>query len=1048
MILVAFFGAARAAAFGKSVVRNEKLAWRILPTEHYDIYYYEEEDFLLDWAAEIAEDAYVEMSDVLDVDLNKRIPIILYMSARHFEQNNISPVSGEGVGGFSEPLKGRVVMPYNGSQRQFEDTMVHEMVHIFQFNVLFPTLGTLFTVAAPPDWFMEGMATYYGNDISPEGEMVLRDAVMSESVPDLERLSNFGYLPSPYLGYKLGQSIMVYLVETYGEDAPAELLQAFGATTLRRPDPALEDAFGIKLADLNEDWKVWLRQRYWPLIGEKAQLKDFATELTPKDDRRDYVSYFKPKWSPSGDLVACLTVKERFLDIFLVNAETGEKFENLTKGYSLSKYEYIMYLENGLSWSPDGNFIAFVGKKGTYDQIFILNVFNRRVARRYNPDFEDILSPAYSPDGTKIAFAGVKREKRDIYVLDVASGGLTRVTDDYYSDGYPVWSPDGEYIYYASERQTFHDIFRVRPDGTASEQMTFGDYENISPEVSPDGSRLMFASDRADGIFNICVMDLETRNVGRYTDVVTGVMDAAWSPDGEKIAFTSFENMTYSVWAMPWLNEPVGEVALERPEPGDYGYAEWLARYGNPGEGESPAGEGEREGEIGLSVGGEAVGVAVAYAGEGESPAGEGEREGEIGLSVGGEAVGVAVAYAGESESPAGEGDEEGEAGEEEEAFEPATVRDLVVSDVVADTRKYGVKFSPDYLYTTFSYTSGGVLSNYSVFGLSDILGSHRIDVLFDLTSIGSLNDISVALDYYYITRRTSYIFSAVTWQDWYIANGIGFDQRISGGSVVAAYPLNMRNRVGAGLYGYQLRRKYFYDPEEERIPYRDDNMLGGLASFNRDTAQWGYYHPTAGMRMAYTLRQTVPASSSSLFYTEQILDARRYIRISRRVSLAFRAAAGLGTGRDPQNFFIGGGSTLRGYRYDELYGTRFGLGSFEFRFPIIDYVVWPVEGFAIGGFRGLFFVDAGTAWGDYNNESIYPDDHQWHTDEEDLEYGRFTFATSDGGWHLVHGKMAFGTGFRWWLGYFDLKFDWGWRTNLREVEQPSRFQFSLGTDF
>jgi outer membrane protein assembly factor BamA len=316
------------------------------------------------------------------------------------------------------------------------------------------------------------------------------------------------------------------------------------------------------------------------------------------------------------------------------------------------------------------------------------------------------------------------------------------------------------------------------------------------------------------------------------------------------------------------------------------------------------------------------------------------------------------------------------------------------------------------------------------------------------LTSIGSLNDISVALDYYYMTRRTSYIFSAVTWQDWYIANEIGFDQRISGGSAVAAYPLNMRNRVGAGLYGDQRRRKYFYDPEGERIPFRDDNMLGGLASFNRDTAQWGYYHPTAGMRMAYTLRQTVPASSSSLFYTEQILDARRYIRISRRVSLAFRAAAGLGTGRDPQNFFIGGGSTLRGYRYDELYGSRFGLGSFEFRFPIIDYVVWPIEGFAIGGFRGLFFVDAGTAWGDYNNESIYPDDHQWHTDEEDLEYSRFTFATSDGGWHLVHGKMAFGTGFRWWLGYFDLKFDWGWRTNLREVEQPSRFQFSLGTDF
>ncbi len=976
--------AAGAAAFGKSNVRNEKFSWKILPTEHFDIYYYEEEAFLIDWAAETAEDAYVKMSDELGYDLSKRIPIIIFMSARHFEQNNISPISGEGVGGFSEPLKNRLVMPYNGSQRQFEETMVHEMSHIFQFDMLFPTLGAVFTAAAPPEWFMEGMANYYGNDVDPEGEMVLRDAVMTASVPDLERLVDFQYIPDPYLGYKLGQSVMAYLVETYGEDAPAELLRAFKGTTLRRPDDALDEAFGIELADLNEDWKVWLRQRYWPLIGEKDQLKDFATELTPKKDRRDYISYFKPKWSPSGDLVACLTVKERFLDVFLVNAETGEKFENLTKGYSLSKYEYIMYLQNGLSWSPDGDFIALVGKKDTYDQIFILNVLRRKIARRYNPKFEDILSPAYSPDGTKIAFAGVKRAKRDIYLLDVASGDVTPVTDDFYSDGYPSWSPDGEYIYYASERQTFHNIFRVRPDGTGQEQLTFGDYENLSPAVSPDGSRLMFVSDRTGGIFNIFVMDLETRETGQYTDVVTGVMDASWSPDGEKVAFTSFENMTYSIWNMPWRDEPVAEVALGRPEPGDYGYSEWLARQGNPGEG-----------------GGEAESLA--------------------------------------------EGDE---AGEEEEALEPPTVRELVVSDVVADARKYGIKFSPDYLFTTFSYTSGGTFNNYTVFGLSDILGSHRIDILFDLTSIGAFQDIDMALDYYYLTRRTSYIFSAITWQDWYIAHDIAFDQRVSGGSVIASYPLNMRNRVDAGFYGYHRRRKYFYDPEKFTIPRRDDNMIGALASFSRDTSQWGYYHPTAGTRMVYTVRQTAPATSSSLYYTEQILDARRYIRISRRVSLAFRAVAGLGAGRDPQNFFIGGGDTLRGYRYDEIYGTRFGLGSFEFRFPLIDYLVWPIEGFAIGGFRGLFFVDVGSAWADYDNASVYPDDRQWYTNREDLKYDNFTFATSEGGWHLVHGKAAFGTGFRWWLGYFDLKFDWGWRTNLRGVEAPPRFHFTLGYDF
>lgn len=1023
---VAWAAVAGAQGFGKSQIRNEKFAWRILPTEHLDVYYYEEEAFLASWAAEVAEDAYDRIADEWSVDSQRRIPVIIFMSARHFEQNNILPVSGEGTGGFSEPLRRRLVMPYTGSQRLFEQTMTHEMAHIMEFEILFPTFGAAISSISPPDWFMEGAPEHLADDWNPEGEMVVRDAVMSENVPDLKDLANFGYLPDPYLGYKLGQSCMDYLAETYGDDAAIKLLRAFEKSTLRRPDDALDDAFGVKLDDLNEDWKVWLKQRYWPLIGAKAQLKDFASQLTPKEDRRKYISYFKPQWSPSGELVACLSVKERFLDIFLVNAKTGKKFENLTKGFSLSKYEYIMYLQNGLSWSPDGNFITFVGKKDTYDQIFILNALTGRVVRRYNPKFEDIVAPVYSPDGKKIAFAGIVRDKQEIYVLDVASGEVTPVTKDFYGDGYPAWSPDGKYIYYASERQTFHNIFRIRPDGTGEEQLTFGDAENISPAVSPDGTRMMFVSNREGGIFNIFVLDLAGRTVSQYTDVVTGVMDAAWSPDGQKIAFTAYEDSTYAVWTMPWRDEPVKPAAAEAPKPGDYGFETWLAASRGAAPAEPAPGEPAAEKPTAAEL------IAAARA---EPP-----------VPTSAETTTPAVGEAGAA-------GESGEAAEEENAEEPLetpTVRDLVVADTLAaDSHKYGIKLGPDYLYTTFSYTTGGIFTNYTIFGLSDILGSHRLDLLFDLTSLGSLQDIDAEVDYYYLTRRTSYIFSALSWQDYYIASNVAFDRRLSGGSAIASYPFDMRNRVDAGLYGYDRRDRFFTDPEQPPIPVGHDNVIGGLASVVHDTSQWwGYYHPTAGSRVSYTVRQTAPVTPTSLYYTEQVLDARRYFRVSDRVSLAFRGALGADVGRDPQKFFLGGGDSLRGYDYYELYGSRFGLGTFEFRFPVLDYLVWPIEGFAIGAFRSLFFVDLGSAWGGFDPSSPYPYDHRWSTRKEDDNYDHFTFATTDGGFHLVHAKMSFGTGIRWWLGYFDMKLDWAWRTDLGSVDRSPMVHFTLGPDF
>ena len=215
-----------------------------------------------------------------------------------------------------------------------------------------------------------------------------------------------------------------------------------------------------------------------------------------------------------------------------------------------------------------------------------------------------------------------------------------------------------------------------------------------------------------------------------------------------------------------------------------------------------------------------------------------------------------------------------------------------------------------------------------------------------------------------------------------------------------------------------------------------------------RDTSQWNYWTPVAGSRLRYSMTHAVGITPESLEYTSNFADLRRYIRISDRNSLAFRLARRLNIGENNPEFLVGGGNTMRGYSYSSMYGTWMAMANAEFRFPFLDYVVTPIPGFVFGFFRGVAFFDVGTAWSDWDADSPYPEDRQWYISKDDLAFTEFTPYTTDGGFRLVHVKPSFGTGFRWALGFFDLKFDWAWRTDFASVQRDPVFHFTLGYDY
>ncbi len=95
-------------------------------------------------------------------------------------------------------------------------------------------------------------------------------------------------------------------------------------------------------------------------------------------------------------------------------------------------------------------------------------------------------------------------------------------------------------IAFVSGRDGDAEIYVMNADGSGVEQLTDNDSVDTNPAWSPDGDRIVFTSDRDNDveIYDIYVMNADGSGVEQLTDGCSN--DApAWSPDGDRIAFGS-----------------------------------------------------------------------------------------------------------------------------------------------------------------------------------------------------------------------------------------------------------------------------------------------------------------------------------------------------------------------------------------------------------------------------------------------------------------------------------------------------------------------------
>ncbi len=981
--------------FGNNKVRyHTDHHWKILESQHFEIYYYKECEAFAHIAVQCAENAFVNTCKVFDyVPINK-IPLFLYGTGLEFQETNITPeILSEGVGGFTEIFKNRISVPINGSYYEFEKVLHHELTHAFQYDLIYGESWrsiNLFKSILVPTWMMEGMAEWNAQHLDGQGEMVLRDAILNDQVLPLNILESFDHFEQVYMAYKESQSILDYISQLYGSEIVAQIFKKMAVN--QSPDTAVKNTIGISLDELYENWHFFIKSQTWSRINGLPTPEKYG-ELIEKGATKATVS---------PDEIAIAYIKGEDLILYNLSSKTKKvlthkKFE--TQG-------------SGIVWSPNGNYLAFSAARNGEYKLSIIEIKNRKIQEFNMPKLPIIYSPSWSPDQRYIIFSAFDYSTVDLYRLEFSTGKIERLTNNLITKSWATYSQDGKVVYFLGEDSGETKIYRmnlnekgftlVNPEIVGKDLATISSFQVMKDSI-------YFTSNRNNRIFNLFKMNLNGDQLTQLTNTYVDVLSVAPLPN-KKVFVTLYQHAQVGLYSFlaekldqntqPPINlkylansfENASKILANNPTKNLIKKDETkekmnISTLEDSQNKKEPEKTPEQIRKIEVTDSSNIVQLqwpVTTVEGGAEIDNYRIYRSTDSGQHF--------IFLGSTSNSRDGKyTDYNVKKGESYFYYVTAINKkgESLPSPIVPaiptfnlSSRDYQFKFTPDILLLLAGYDSSAGFVGGGIAQFSDYLGDNRLSLIGDTvpgveTGIQTNYEFSpwrttIDLNYYYFQNYLNiYDLQTGNIVNQYRNNENGMDLNFS-------YPLDSFTRFEYGIGTQRFQGNPLYLQFSEGISnYSLNSDLWNVANYYRislveEKRKGERFWPSNGYAFNFTLLHALPVLDSNVSFANILFETQVFADINflNHLVWANRIIGMTSQGPNPQSFFIGNDelfqayfTTIRGYGNKTFFGSNLALLNTELRYPIannMNFLLQPLSFVMIKDIELAGFVDNG----------------------------------------------------------------------------------------